>query len=44
MVTVGSKAPPFRVKDTEGNVLELQELCALGPLVLIFYPKAFTPG
>ena len=44
MVAVNSKAPGFRAKDTDGNVLELSELCRLGPVVIVFFPKAFTPG
>ena len=44
MIAVDSKAPQFRAKDTDGNVLELTELCRRGPVVMVFYPKAFTPG
>ena len=44
MLEVGSKAPWFVGTDTEGNALVLGELLSSGPVVLIFYPKAFTPG
>lgn len=42
--TVGSIAPDFTVKDTDGNALTLSALVEKGPVVLAFYPKAFTPG
>lgn len=41
---VGSTAPDFTVKDTEGRELTLSALVEKGPVVLAFYPKAFTPG
>jgi len=43
MLAVGDKAPSFVAPGTEGEVdlgAELRE----GPLVLYFFPKAFTPG
>lgn len=42
--TVGSTAPDFTARDTEGNTLTLSTLVERGPVVLAFYPKAFTPG
>ncbi len=43
MLAVGDKAPPFRAVGTEGEV-DLGTLLKSGPLVLYFFPKAFTPG
>lgn len=40
----GETAPDFTVKDTEGNSLHLDEMVATGPVILAFFPKAFTPG
>lgn len=39
---VGEKAPDFTLPDQDGNDLRLYELLEGGPLVLFFYPKAFT--
>ena len=41
---VGEVAPDFTVKDVEGAELTLSSLVARGPVVLAFFPKAFTPG
>ncbi len=41
---VGGTAPDFTVTDTEGKALTLSALVEKGPVVLAFYPKAFTPG
>ncbi len=41
---VGGLAPDFTVKDTEGTELTLSKLVERGPVVLAFFPKAFTPG
>ena len=43
-LAVGDRAPGFNVKDTEGNTLELSALLAKGPVIIAFFPKAFTPG
>jgi len=43
MIAIGEKAPLFTMAGTDGPV----DLCALlrqGPVVLYFFPKAFTPG
>ena len=40
----GDIAPDFTATDTEGNTHELSELVARGPVILAFFPKAFTPG
>ena len=41
---VGDTAPDFTVKDTDGKQLTLSELVKQGPVILAFFPKAFTPG
>lgn len=41
---VGDVAPDFSVKDVEGVELTLSSLVEQGPVVLAFFPKAFTPG
>ncbi len=44
MLRVGDKAPGFSVEDTDGNKLVADDLLAGGPIILAFFPKAFTPG
>ena len=41
---VGDLAPDFTVKDLDGVELTLSSLVERGPVVLAFFPKAFTPG
>ncbi len=41
---VGDKAPDFTLPDTHGVPVELSRLLEKGPVILAFYPKAFTPG
>ncbi len=41
---VGDVAPDFTVKDVDGVELSLSSLVQRGPVVLAFFPKAFTPG
>ena len=41
---VGDKAPDFTLPDTAGVPVKLSALLASGPVILAFYPKAFTPG
>ena len=41
---VGEVAPDFIAWDTDGNKLSLAELVKAGPVVLAFFPKAFTGG
>lgn len=41
---VGDVAPDFTVKDVDGKELALSKLVERGPVVVAFYPKAFTPG
>ncbi|HVO20890.1 MAG TPA: peroxiredoxin [Anaeromyxobacter sp.] len=41
---VGDKAPDFTLPDTEGSPVTLSRLLEKGPVIIAFYPKAFTPG
>ncbi len=41
---VGELAPEFSAQDSTGKPIRLAELLARGPVVLAFFPKAFTPG
>jgi peroxiredoxin Q/BCP len=41
---VGDPAPDFTLPDTEGNSVTLSKLLTAGPVILAFFPKAFTPG
>jgi len=40
----GDIAPDFTVSDTEGKSYTLSEMVKAGPVVLAFFPKAFTSG
>ncbi len=40
----GDLAPDFTALDQSGAEVRLSELVSDGPVVLFFYPKAFTPG
>ncbi len=40
----GDKAPDFTLPDTEGKPVTLSRLLEQGPVILAFYPKAFTSG
>lgn len=41
---VGDTAPDFTVTDTDGKTYTLSEMVKQGPVILAFFPKAFTPG
>jgi peroxiredoxin Q/BCP len=41
---VGDPAPDFTLPDTEGRPVTLSALLRNGPVILAFFPKAFTPG
>jgi peroxiredoxin Q/BCP len=43
-IKVGDRAPDFTLPDTEGKPVALSRLLEKGPVILAFYPKAFTPG
>jgi peroxiredoxin Q/BCP len=40
----GDHAPDFTAVDQAGDTVRLSEMLADGPVVLFFYPKAFTPS
>ncbi|NJL21683.1 MAG: peroxiredoxin [Leptolyngbyaceae cyanobacterium SM1_3_5] len=42
-LSVGTTAPDFTVKDTNGNTVKLSD-CAGQMVILYFYPKDDTPG
>lgn len=41
---VGDLAPDFIATDIDGRELKLSALVERGPVVVAFYPKAFTSG
>jgi len=41
---VGDVAPDFTLPDTSGKPVTLSKLLAKGPVIVYFFPKAFTPG
>ncbi len=41
---VGQKAPAFTLPDTDGKPVSLAGLLDQGPVILAFFPKAFTSG
>ena len=41
---VGDVAPDFKVEDVDGKTLQLSAMVKEGPVVVAFFPKAFTPG
>lgn len=41
---VGDQAPDFTLSDQEGKPVTLSKALQAGPVILAFYPKAFTPG
>jgi peroxiredoxin len=43
MIQAGEKAPLFKVASTRGD-LDLGILVSQRPIVVYFFPKAFTPG
>ena len=40
----GDTAPDFTLASTDGGQLTLSKAVAEGPVVLFFFPKAFTSG
>ena len=40
----GEKAPAFTLPDSDGKPVSLAKLLEQGPVILAFFPKAFTPG
>ncbi len=43
-VKLGARAPDFTLPDTDGKPVSLAALLERGPVILAFYPKAYTPG
>ncbi len=41
---VGDQAPDFTLADQEGQPVTLSKALKEGPVILAFFPKAFTPG
>jgi len=41
---VGEVAPDFSAKDVDGNPVQLSHLVQERTVLLVFFPKAFTPG
>ena len=41
---VGDQAPDFTLADQAGQPVTLSEALKEGPVILAFFPKAFTPG
>lgn len=44
VLKINSKAPDFRLQDSENAEFRLYDQLGANGLVLIFYPKAFSPG
>lgn len=42
-LATGDKAPDFTLPDQDGNEVSLSGMLARGPVVVYFFPKAFTP-
>jgi peroxiredoxin Q/BCP len=40
----GDRAPAFTLPDTAGKPVALSDLLRSGPVILAFFPKAFTSG
>jgi len=38
------RAPDFTLNDTENHPVSLRALLARGPVIVAFFPKAFTAG
>ena len=43
MLKVGDKAPDFTLPDQDGRPVTLSSLVAAGPVLLVFYPRDFSP-
>jgi thioredoxin-dependent peroxiredoxin len=43
-VAVGQRAPDFRLTDSDGQPVTLGQLISRGPVLLAFFPRAFTGG
>jgi peroxiredoxin len=43
-IKAGDKAPDFTLTDTKGEKVTLSKQLEKGPVILFFFPKAFTGG
>jgi len=43
-LAVGDRAPDFTLPDQDGKPVTLSKALERGPVILAFYPKAFTGG
>lgn len=43
-VAVGQRAPGFSLTDSDGQTVTLDQLISRGPVLLAFFPRAFTGG
>jgi len=43
LLKVGDKAPDFTLSDEDGRPVTLSSLVAAGPVLLVFYPRDFSP-
>lgn len=43
-IQVGDRAPDFTLQDTTGKTVTLSTLLRDSPVILYFFPKAFTSG
>jgi len=43
-LAVGDEAPGFSLKGSDGDTYTLEQFKAKKPVILAFFPKAFTPG
>ena len=41
---IGDKAPPFKLPGSDGSTHQLSDYLGEKPVVLAFFPKAFTGG
>lgn len=41
---VGDVAPEFTAVDTDGKSYTLSQMVSRGPVIVAFFPKAFTAG
>ena len=44
LMEIVTRGQPRSVPDTEGNQVALHDLLKRGPVILAFFPKAFTAG
>ena len=44
VVNLGDKAPDFSLQSSDGKTYSLSEFTGVRPVVIAFFPKAFTGG